>query len=202
MVMRRGELGHREGDGEAARRGERGKNTWSTGKGEGAREGSRERAGGEGLEGRRGHGDEDDGGSDTGACGSGSGIDSGWGGIEARGGGGVGSGCGRGIGSCGGGDSSGGGGRYPSIFREQVVEREFTPFFLQMTARVCGRGGGGPFPSYTAQDRPREERAHLRPTTRTPKMIIKIIRDPQIGEMKIKEGPLNMCGPIKFKTMK
>ena len=39
---------------------------------------------------------------------------------------------------------------------------EFSPFFSQMTARVCG-GGGGPFPAYRAQDRPRGERAHLRP---------------------------------------
>ena len=83
MVTRRGELGHQEGDGEAAGRGERGKNTWSTGKGEGLREGSGERAGGEGSEGRRGHGDEDDGSGDTGACGGGR-IDSGGGGIEAR----------------------------------------------------------------------------------------------------------------------
>ena len=36
--------------------------------------------------------------------------------------------------------------------------------FLQMTARVCG---GGPFPSYRAHSGPREERAHLRPTTHT-----------------------------------
>ena len=36
-------------------------------------------------------------------------------------------------------------------------------FFSQMTARVCG--GGGPFPSYRAQDGPRGERAHLRPMT-------------------------------------
>ena len=37
---------------------------------------------------------------------------------------------------CGGG---GGGGWTPSpAFLEQPLEREITPFFLQMTARVCG----------------------------------------------------------------
>ena len=41
---------------------------------------------------------------------------------------------------------------------------EFSPFFSQMTARVCGGGVGGPFPSYRTQDGPRRERAHLRPT--------------------------------------
>ena len=51
-------------------------------------------------------------------------------GIGASGGGGIGSGRG------------GGGGRSLSaIFREQPLQREFTPFFLQITARVCGRGG-------------------------------------------------------------
>ena len=50
--------------------------------------------------------------------------------IGARGGGGHGGGSGS---------SGGGGGRSPSsIFLEQPLEREFTPFFLQMTARVCG----------------------------------------------------------------
>ena len=43
---------------------------------------------------------------------------------------------------------------------------------------------------------------YQRPTTRKLKMIIEIIRDPQRGEMEIKEGPLNTCGPIKFKTRK
>ena len=37
-------------------------------------------------------------------------------------------------------------------------------FFSQMMARVCG---GGPFPSYRAQNGPRGERAHLRPRTQT-----------------------------------
>ena len=50
-------------------------------------------------------------------------------------------------------------------FLEQPLERERTPFFLQMTARVCG--GGGPFPSYRTYNGPRGERAHLRPTTHT-----------------------------------
>ena len=40
-----------------------------------------------------------------------------------------------------------------------------------MTARVCG-GGGGPFPSYGAQNGPRGERAHLRPTTQSQNMLI------------------------------
>ena len=66
----------------------------------------------------------------------------------------------------GGGDTeacSGGSGWTPSpAFLEQPLEREITPFFLQMTARVCG---GGPFPSYRAHNGPRGERAHLRPTT-------------------------------------
>ena len=37
------------------------------------------------------------------------------------------------------GGGGGGGSRSPSpIFLEQPLEREFTPFFLQMMARVCG----------------------------------------------------------------
>ena len=51
------------------------------------------------------------------------------------------SGGGRRGGSSGGrrGGSSGGGGWTPSpAFLEQPLEREITPFFLQMTARVCG----------------------------------------------------------------
>ena len=41
--------------------------------------------------------------------------------------------------------SGGGGGWTPSLaFREQPLEREETPFFSQMTARVCG--GGVPSP--------------------------------------------------------
>ena len=43
-----------------------------------------------------------------------------------------------------GGRRGGGGGWTPSpAFLEQPLEREITPFFLQMTARVCGGGGGG-----------------------------------------------------------
>ena len=56
----------------------------------------------------------------------------------ARRGGGLGGGRGGGTTACGGG---GGGGWSPSpIFLEQPLEREFTPFFFQMTARVCGGG--------------------------------------------------------------
>ena len=41
--------------------------------------------------------------------------------------------------SCGGVGGGRGGGRSPStIFLEHPLEREFTPFFLQMMARVCG----------------------------------------------------------------
>ena len=70
------------------------------------------------------------------------------------------SGCGR----RGGGD----GGWTPSpAFLEQPLEREITPFFLQMTSRVCGGRGGGPFPSYRVHNGPRGERAYLRPTTHT-----------------------------------
>ena len=59
----------------------------------------------------------------------------------------------------------GSGGWTPSpAFLEQPLERESTPFFLQMMARVCG---GGPFPSYRAHNGPRGERAHFRPTTHT-----------------------------------
>ena len=49
--------------------------------------------------------------------------------MEARRGGGL-----------GGGGGGGGGGGWSSspIFLEQLLEREFTPYFLQMTARVCG----------------------------------------------------------------
>ena len=81
----------------------------------------------------------------------------------AKRGGGLGGG---GTTACGGGGGGGGGGGWSSspIFLEQPLEREFTPYFLQMTVRVCG---GGPFPSYRAHSGPREERAHLRPTTHT-----------------------------------
>ena len=65
---------------------------------------------------------------------------------------------------------SGGGGWTPSLaFLEQPLEREITPFFLRMTARVCEEG---PFPSYGAHNGPRGERAHLRPTTKKPKILI------------------------------
>ena len=48
--------------------------------------------------------------------------------IGSRGGGGS-------MGSCG----NGGGGWSPSsVFLEQSLEREISPFFLQMTSRVCG----------------------------------------------------------------
>ena len=77
----------------------------------------------------------------------------------------------RGGGLCGGTTACdggrGGGWSSSPIFLEQPLEREFTPFFLQMTARVCEGRGGGPFPSYRAHNGPREERAHLRPTTHT-----------------------------------
>ena len=56
--------------------------------------------------------------------------------VGARSGGG-----GDGTEACGGG--SGGGGWTPSpAFLEQPLERESTPFFLQMMAKVCG---GVPF---------------------------------------------------------
>ena len=55
--------------------------------------------------------------------------------IVARGGGGLGGRHGGDTWKCGGGDN----GRSPSsIFLEQPLERENTPFFLQMTTRVCG----------------------------------------------------------------
>ena len=58
---------------------------------------------------------------------------------KARGGGGLGGGHGGGTCRCGGGGGGGGGGWSPSlIFLEQPLERGFPPFFLQMTARVCG----------------------------------------------------------------
>ena len=37
-------------------------------------------------------------------------------------------------------------------------------------------GGGGPFPSFRAQNGPREERAHLRPTNENLNMLIEIRR--------------------------
>ena len=75
------------------------------------------------------------------------------------------SGGGRRGGGGGGTEACGGGGWTPSpAFLEQPLEREITPFFLQMTARVCG---GGLFPSYRAHNGPRGKRAHLRPTTHT-----------------------------------
>ena len=74
---------------------------------------------------------------------------------------------------CGGGGGDSGWTPSP-IFREQPLEREKTPLFSQMIARVCG--GGGPFPSYRAQNGPRGERAHLWPTTQSLNMIIEIKR--------------------------
>ena len=56
-------------------------------------------------------------------------------------------------------------------FREQPLEREETSFLSQMTARFCE---GSPLPSYRAQNRPRRERAHLRPTTQNLNILIKI----------------------------
>ena len=41
-------------------------------------------------------------------------------------------------GGLGGGRGGGGGWSSSPIFLEQPLEREFTPFFLQMAARVCG----------------------------------------------------------------
>ena len=61
--------------------------------------------------------------------------------MEARRGGGLGDGRGGGTMACGG----GGGWSSSPIFLEQPLDREFTPFFLQMTPRVCG-GGGVPSP--------------------------------------------------------
>ena len=58
----------------------------------------------------------------------------------ARRGGGLVGARGGGTTACGGGGGSGGGDGWSSflIFLEQPLEREFTPFFLEMTARVCG----------------------------------------------------------------
>ena len=51
---------------------------------------------------------------------------------------------GGGTEACGGGDGGDDDGWTPSpTFLEQPLEREITPFFLQMTAKVCGGGGGG-----------------------------------------------------------
>ena len=73
------------------------------------------------------------------ACGGGGGLGTvesrGYHVIGARSGSGLGGGRGGGMKACSGRD----GGWSPSlIFLEQPLEREFTPFFLQMTARVCG----------------------------------------------------------------
>ena len=59
--------------------------------------------------------------------------------MEARRGGGLGGGGGGGTTACSG-SGGGGGGSWSSspIFLEQPLEWEFTPFFLQMMARVCG----------------------------------------------------------------
>ena len=71
--------------------------------------------------------------------------------------------------ACGGGGGDNGWTPSPA-FREQPLEMEETPFFSQMTARVCG----GFFPSYRAHNRPSGERAHLRPTTQNLNIIIEI----------------------------
>ena len=58
--------------------------------------------------------------------------------IGARGGSGLSGGRGGGTKACGGSGGGGDGDRSPSsIFLEQPLEREFTPCFLQMTAKVC-----------------------------------------------------------------
>ena len=51
-----------------------------------------------------------------------------------------------GGGHCGGGSGSDDGWTPSPAFLEQPLEREITPVFLQMTARVCGGGGGVPSP--------------------------------------------------------
>ena len=53
---------------------------------------------------------------------------------------------------------------------------------------------GCPFPSYRAQDGSRGERAHLRPTTRKPNIIIKRIKGPQ------KRGDGDKRGPTKTRV--
>ena len=59
--------------------------------------------------------------------------------MGTRRGGGLGGGRGGGTMACSGGGGGGDGSWSSSpIFLEQPLEREFTPFFLQMTARVCG----------------------------------------------------------------
>ena len=58
---------------------------------------------------------------------------------KARRGGGLGGEHGGGTRRWGGGGGGGGGGWSPSLFSlEQPLERDDDPFFLQMTARVCG----------------------------------------------------------------
>ena len=61
----------------------------------------------------------------------------------ARSGGGHRGGGGGGTEACGGGYGGGGGWTPSPAFLERPLEREITPFFLQMMARVCGGGGGG-----------------------------------------------------------
>ena len=72
----------------------------------------------------------------------------------------------------GGGGNDDGGWTLSPAFREQTLEIEETPFFSQMTARVWG--GGGPCPSYRAQNGPRGEMAHLRLTTENLNILIEI----------------------------
>ena len=80
---------------------------------------------------RRGSGDGYGGGGDTFACGGGG--DGGGGGSSDV----------NVVGGRSGGGSGGDGGWTPSpTFREQPLEMEETPFFSQMTTRVCGGGGG------------------------------------------------------------
>ena len=95
-------------------------------------------------DGGSGSGDVGDGSECSGACM-----------IAARGGGDVGGGRGGGGGSEGWSPSS--------IFLEHLLKRENIPSFLKGWLGFLG--GGGPFPSYRAQDGPRGQRAVLRPTT-------------------------------------
>ena len=85
---------------------------------------------------------------------------------KARGGVGLGGGHGDDTWWCGGGgDDRGGDWSSSLIFLEQPLEREDNPFFLQMTAWVCG-GGGVPSP-LIEPIMGREGKGHLRPTTHT-----------------------------------
>ena len=84
------------------------------------------------------------------------------------------------------------GGRSPSsIFLEQPLQREFTPFFLQMMARVCEGGGVGSFPLLLSPKWTERGKGPLEAHNPKPKILIenkKVQKEEGIHEKGPKKG--------------